>query len=407
MKILLTFFTIGILVMYAEAQTQFTTSLFNSYESYKAKEITTHRFTHAELMKILDNLKSQYGDIMAMEDAGKSAEGRSIKLLTLGKGKTKIFMWSQMHGDEPTATMGLMDALNYIAANQNSAEVKKILSETTLLIIPMLNPDGAERFQRRTSQGIDMNRDALRLQTPEAKILKGIRDKYNPEIGFNLHDQDPRYTVGKTGKVATIALLAPAMNVEKTDNAVRTRAKKIAAELVNIFKPFIDGHISRYDDSFEPRAFGDNIQKWGTSTALIESGGWANDPGKMFIRKLNCVALLSIFHSIATAQYEKANISDYENLQENTRNLYDVIIEKATLTFSDSRMPITADIGIDFEEKKENGVMKRIGRVVDCGDLSVYAAFEKISGEGKSLNASEFELNDIVDINTVRELLKK
>ena len=34
-------------------------------------------------------------------------------------------------------------------------------------MVPMLNPDGAERFQRRNAQGIDINRDALLLQSPE------------------------------------------------------------------------------------------------------------------------------------------------------------------------------------------------------------------------------------------------
>ncbi|MBW7887600.1 MAG: peptidase M14 [Bacteroidetes bacterium] len=390
------------------AQQQFAKTLYDSYETYKVQEITTRRISHPELMKIIDRFAQQMPEILSVETVGTSAEGREIRLLKIGAGTTKIFMWSQMHGDEPTATMGLMDLLSYINNNKKSPEVQAILKNTTLLIIPMLNPDGALRFQRRTSQGIDMNRDAQHLQTPEANILKSIRDKYNPEIGFNLHDQDPHYTVGQTGKWATIALLTPAYNYAKEDNAVRMRAKKVAAELVTIFKPFIDGHVSRYDDTFEPRAFGDNIQKWGTSTILIESGGWPNDPEKMFIRKLNCVALLSVFHSIATKTYERTDISHYENLPDNTRNLYDVIIKNVTLKFSDSRKPMTADVGIDYHEIKDtSGVTKRIGRVVDLGDLSIYVAFETIDGSGKTLDASIVEMNDRVDVDSLREQLKK
>ncbi|NUN94208.1 MAG: peptidase M14, partial [Verrucomicrobiae bacterium] len=121
-------------------------------------------------------LQTRLGGLATMEEAGRSAEGRSINLLRLGTGKTKVFLWSQMHGDEPTATMALLDLLHYIALRRETPEVKAILKQTTLLIIPMLNPDGAERFQRRTSQGIDMNRDALRLQTPEARVLKSVDD---------------------------------------------------------------------------------------------------------------------------------------------------------------------------------------------------------------------------------------
>ena len=39
--------------------------------------------------------------------------------------------------------------------------VKRILSALTLYVVPMLNPDGAERYQRRNAQNIDLNRDAL------------------------------------------------------------------------------------------------------------------------------------------------------------------------------------------------------------------------------------------------------
>ena len=64
----------------------------------------------------------------------------------------------------------------------------------------MLNPDGAERFQRRNAQSIDINRDALRLQTPEGRALKALRDRLNPTVGFNLHNQSWRTSVGTPPK---------------------------------------------------------------------------------------------------------------------------------------------------------------------------------------------------------------
>ena len=41
----------------------------------------------------------------------------------------------------------------------------------TIRAIPMLNPDGAEVFRRRNAQNIDINRDTINLETPEANIL--------------------------------------------------------------------------------------------------------------------------------------------------------------------------------------------------------------------------------------------
>lgn len=383
------------------ADSQFSRSLFDSYDQYKFNDISSRRFKHAELLTHLETVQRSLGGLATMEKIGESAERRSINLLKLGSGKTKVFLWSQMHGDEPTATMALFDILNYIALNKNSAEVKRILSETTLLIIPMLNPDGAERFQRRTSQGIDMNRDALRLQTPESRILKETRDRFTPEIGFNLHDQDPRYSVGDKGTVAAISLLAPALNEEKHDNAVRTRAKMIASELNLVLQQFVPDHVGKYDDTFEPRAFGDNIQKWGTSVVLIESGGWKDDPEKMFIRKLNCVGLLSVFHSIAVRSYEKTGTAPYENIPMNTKNLFDIIVRKAEIIFADGRPSIIADIAVNIEEVRDPSGSRWKGRVVDFGDLSVFSANTIIDGQGKRINASLVEMNDIVDVDSL------
>lgn len=389
------------------AGTGFVRSLYDSYDTYEVKHITSRRLKHNEMMEILEQLKSAMPSALTMKQLGVSDEGRSINLLTLGTGKKKIFMWSQMHGDEPTATMGLLDALSYISGHLDSPEIKKIFSETTLLIIPMLNPDGAERFQRRSVQGIDINRDAKRLQTNEARILKAARDSLSPEFGFNLHDQEPRYTVGMSGKVATIALLAPAMNYEKTDNPVRVRAKKVAAELVDILSPYIAGHISRYDDTYEPRAFGDKIQTWGTSTVLIESGGWKDDPEKMYIRKLNCVALLGIWYSIATNTYENAEISHYESLPENKENLYDIIIKNVMLKYSNGLAPVIVDIGINMEEMVgKDGVVHRAGKIVDIGDLSTSAAFEAIDGTGKFLDGSLVGMEKRVDVEELKKAMK-
>ncbi len=386
---------------------RYTRDLYDSYEAYKVKDVTSKRFKHSAMMDILHLLQASMKNILRIEQIGVSSEGRSINLLTIGSGKKKIFMWSQMHGDEPTATMGVLDMLSYIGQNQASREVEKILAETTLLIIPMLNPDGAERFQRRSVHGIDINRDALQLQTNEAKLLKQTRDEYSPEFGFNLHDQEPRYTVGSSGNVATIALLAPAYDYAKSENAIRLRAKKVAAALVTIFSQFIGGHISRYDDSFEPRAFGDNIQKWGTSTVLIESGGSKGDPEKMSIRKLNCVALLGICYSIAAGEYEHADVSLYERLPENTKNLCDIIISGLTLTFANGVASVVVDVGLNTEETVDSrGVVQQKMKIVEIGDLSMHSSFQAIDARGKSANSSEIVMERVVDLEKLISALK-
>ena len=54
------------------------------------------------------------------------------------------------------------------------------------------------------------------------------------------------------------------------------RAKQMCAVFVEAVRPIIPGMISRYDDTHEPRAFGDTIQATGASTMLVEAGGWTD-----------------------------------------------------------------------------------------------------------------------------------
>jgi hypothetical protein len=368
--------------------------LFDQYDRFKLTQITSRRFTQDDLLRWLAPLELRAG--FTSRPVGTSAEGRTIPLLTLGTGATKVLLWSQMHGDEPTATMALVDLLNFFAEAPDHPIGKTVRTELTLLMIPMLNPDGAERFQRRTAQLIDLNRDALQLATPEARILKSVQASFQPDFAFNLHDQDPRYTVGSTRNVAAIALLAPAVDFERSDTPVRLRAKQLAATFAEVMRLFIPDHLARYNDQFEPRAFGDNIQKWGTSTVLVESGGWPQDRDKMFLRKLNCVGLLASLHAIATGEYRQIDIAAYETLPFNGNNLYDIILRGARVKASPAAPAVTVDIGINIEERLDaSGRVQLVGKIVDVGDLSTFGAFDEQDASGLELDGAQVQLEKV------------
>jgi hypothetical protein len=393
----------------AEAQQPFAVAreLFETYTTYRMPEILSRRFTQADMLRWLESFKST--KLFTTIPLGHSAEGRTISLLRLGTGNIKVLLWSQMHGDEPTATMALLDMLNFFARARHQVVSQTILDALSLLIIPMVNPDGAERFQRRTAQSIDMNRDALTLQTPEARILKTTRDTYQPHFGFNLHDQDPRYTVGNSKNVCAVALLAPAFDESRGDDDIRLSAKRVAATFASVLQELIPGHVSKYDDTFEPRAFGDNIQKWGTSTVLVESGGWSGDREKMFVRKLNYVGLLTSLHAIATGMYQQADIAAYEELPFNTKYLYDVILRNAQLKANDRAPEVMVDIGINLDEEVnlENGHVELVGKIVDIGDLGIFGAFQEVDVRSTVLSASEIKMDQRISAERVQALLNK
>ena len=118
----------------------------------------------------------------------------------------------------------------------------------------------------------------------------------------------------------------------------------------------------------------------------------------MTIRKLNCVALLGICYAVATGENENAEISKYEQLPDNTKNLYDVIIRDVILTFGKGVAPIVADIGINIEESVDGGLVRRRGKVVDIGDLSTFTSFTTFDATGKTLDSEAVKLENYVEV---------
>lgn len=341
------------------------------YNDYRFNEAASRRITNTELLGHITSLREKSNGKILTESLGYSFEGREIVKLKWGIGSVKILMWSQMHGNEPTATLALLDLFNLFNIEFQNPIIQKLYSSVSLSIIPMLNPDGAQRFQRRNALGIDLNRDALALQSPESNILKTAADRIKPTWGFNLHDQNPRYTVGNSGKVSAVSLLAPAFDADRNDNPVRLRAKKLCGIIADDVESRIGKHVGKYSDEFGPRCFGDNMQKWGISTVLIESGGWASDLNKDKIRELNFFAFLTSFLSIIDNSVDEASVSRYEEIPFNGALLTDVKFQNVRLLWSEDVRPIHVDLAINYVPMMDllSGKEKLIGVVSELGDM--------------------------------------
>ncbi|MFP2907614.1 M14 metallopeptidase family protein [Pyxidicoccus sp. 3LFB2] len=341
---------------------------------------------HPDVEKHLKALHERAPDLFQLEVVGHSVEGRALYHVSLGTGARHVLLWSQMHGDEPTATTALLDFLEYVRTHRQEPWVARMLKELTLHAMPLLNPDGAERFQRRNAQGIDINRDALALQTPEARALKGLRDRLQPFIGFNLHNQSWRHAVGRTGQPASISLLAAAFDEKRSDNPGRLLAKKVCAVIRDAVEELAPGKVGRYDDSFEARAFGDNMTRWGTPSVLIETGAWTSLPPDEPLVRLNFVALATALDALATGRAEKADVARYESIPENVSSgLVHLLLKDVGLFGADGK-PFTADVGIAVSrEVRRQGsqlTLAHVGKVEELGDLRVLGAVETVDGKG-------------------------
>ncbi|MCU7514149.1 MAG: peptidase M14 [Ignavibacteria bacterium] len=372
--LILIYFGLIMTVSVKAQENRFSQDLYNTYEQYRENSIKHRRIKRSDIDSLISRLKqNQFFNVRTL---GHSTEGREINLVSAGKGKTTVLLWSQMHGDESTATMALFDIFNFLSQSDSFDTIRKeIFSKLTLCFIPMLNPDGAERFQRRNALEIDINRDAAMLQSPESVILKGIRDSLNADFGFNLHDQSTRHSVGRSYKSAALSFLAPPVDYERSVNPVRERAMKLIVNMFTELRNFIPGHMAKYPDDFEPRAFGDNIQKWGTSTILIESGGWHTDYEKQFIRKMNYTGLLSSILSIATGSYKTRETGDYYKIPDNADFVFDLLLRNLTLNVNG--ITYRADLGINRLEVTSGRKFYYHGMIEDMGDLSTFFGYEE------------------------------
>ncbi len=384
--------------------------LFSSYKTYRLDHLGPHNCNHAQINKEIQITVARSGGLFQCEELGKSLEGRSVNLVSCGTGSKRILLWSQMHGDEYTATLALMDIFNFINLRISEEKwIREMLEETTLYFIPMLNPDGAERRQRHTAQNIDMNRDALTLMTPEATLLRNTQQKIKPHFGFNLHDQT-LWTAGDTTAVTAVALLAPALDKKRSVPPTRLRAMRVAALIARMLNQFIPKNLATYDDAFEPRAFGDNMQLWGTSTVLIESGHWPGDREKNFIRQLNFVAMLGALRCIGNGSYQDVELDWYKRLPQNGKAVYDIIIRDVLLTYHASSSEghkdwsHSVDIGLSIPANTNPAPLAVT--VKEIGDLSTHCALEIIEGHKRPLSSSFLALEQSLPLATLLDTLQ-
>ena len=208
----------------------------------------------------------------------------------------------------------------------------------------------------------------------------------------------------QTDKPATLSFLAPAFNESKEMSEKRGDAMKIIALMNEVVQQYAPGQVGRYSDAFEPRAFGDNMQKWGTRTILIESGGHPGDREKQFIRKLNFIAILTALKAISDNSYKQVPVKKYWDIPRNDRKLFDLKIEN--LSFSYLGADYTVDLGVVHEEveNSEHTDFYYLGRIEDIGDLSTHFGYEVLDAGGLTFKAGETYPKIISDFEAFREL---
>ena len=323
------------------------------YKNQKEDKLFGKWITLSDIIPLLKKHNNKF----TISTIGSSEENRAIYSLQIGSGNKRILVWSQMHGNESTGTRAMFDLLNCFSfANENYLE--KILKECTLIFVPILNPDGAEKYTRVNANGIDLNRDAVNRLAKESKVLRSLLEKFNPSFCFNLHDQRTIFNVEGTKNTATISFLAPSEEESRSITPGRIETMNVIVGINVLMQKIIPGHIGRYTDEFYPTATGDNFQKLGYNTILIESGHYPNDYQREQTRAFTFYSILQGIYHIATSLSFKV-YKPYFNIPNNDKIFLDVI----------HRFDTKDDIGYLYEDQIIN--KKLVSKLVQVENFNI------------------------------------
>lgn len=284
-------------------------------------------------LKHIEPLLNDFKKIFEVKIVGHSVKGKPIYKIIAGNGNTRIFIWSQMHGNESTTTKALFDLLKLLKSDTESA--KQLKDNFTFCILPMVNPDGAELYTRENANKIDLNRDSVNLSQPESKVLRNEFEAFKPHYCYNMHDQRSIFGVNE-GKPATVSFLAPSFNAERDINTNRQTAINLIANMNETLQLYIPGQIGRFDDSFNINCIGDMFQSLGVPTVLFEAGHYQNDYFRENSRKYVFFALLSGFKCIGENVIVINKTDEYFAIPENRVIFYDMIYKNVKTNYENT-----------------------------------------------------------------------
>ena len=362
--------------------------IISSYSRVQIKN--QNRWITPEVLNVY--LKDPSLAFLNWNEVGFSEEGRSIKRTQIGNGPIRILIWSQMHGNEATGTLAMLELLKLVGFYPE--HFKDWLEKVTLFFIPMLNPDGSARFTRRNGLLIDNNRDLLKQTAAETQCLVNEVEELHPHIAVNLHDQRDIFGASKA-KPATVSFLAPSYNMAREINESRTKCMQLIAGMNNIIQAEIPDCVGRYSDEFYPTAVGEYVQKKDIPCILIESGAALGDENREVARKMNVISVLNLMEQLASGGWKNQNTAEYYAIPENSINFFNIIV--SNVRFSKS---VIADVGLLKKQFVENDRLQEVYEVTEIGDLQFKHAFEELDAK-ENIFEGALTLNNIAEFSIV------
>ncbi len=152
----------------------------------------TRLTSHTELMSYFNKIDSLSTKVTS-KTIGKSVEGRDIPVIMITEDETFgsqrsnkpiVLIFAQQHGNEPSGKEAALIVIRELAAGS----LQDLLQYLDVMIVPMVNPDGAEKGKRRNANNMDLNRNHVILSEPEVFALHQLFLKWMPEVTLDVHE---------------------------------------------------------------------------------------------------------------------------------------------------------------------------------------------------------------------------
>jgi len=123
-------------------------------------------YSPESLAAYLEGMASKYPEITLLKSFGKSTSGQDLWVIEISDNpglkemEPRIRLTGSIHGNEPISGEILILFIDYLLTNYESkSEIKFLIDNSYIAIIPILNPDGINKNTRENANGIDLNRN--------------------------------------------------------------------------------------------------------------------------------------------------------------------------------------------------------------------------------------------------------
>lgn len=173
--------------------------------------------SYDDVMRLVQEIVQGSGGVAAWERFGETEEERPLPLVMLSDPAVStpeaaralkrpiVFVMANIHGGEVEGK----EASLMLARRLTTGDLKPLLGQVVVLIAPIYNADGNERVsvEHRTAQngpvggvgtrenanGLDLNRDFMKLESAEARSLVGLLNRWDPHVVVDLHTTNGSY----------------------------------------------------------------------------------------------------------------------------------------------------------------------------------------------------------------------